>query len=118
MALGAALVDAAVGQRAWRISARVCVAGGLLAGVVLDMDYHAGDSPRGLIGKDRVRSARAPVNRRRAALDRGQFHQSVWMEAARAYLCLSFQSLPDGSHRRVPVAQFPRHRAEMLSRAA
>ena len=51
------------------------------------------------------------------ALDRSQLRQSIWMEAARAHLLLSLQPFPDGSHRRVPVAQFPRHRAEMLSRA-
>src|SRR5579864_8340675 len=113
-----ASAHAVLGQRAWWIPARVCSSWNLLAGSALGMGAHAARSARRRIRENRRTKENNAVDLRRPAFSRRQLRQSLRMEIARAHLLLSFQPLPDGSHRGVSITQLSWDSAEVFSAVA
>src|SRR5437899_4837150 len=115
--MAAAASNADLGQRAWRLSSRPRAPGNFLARIRVDVAAVEGVTHRGIASENRGREAGATTNAGRAGFGGRELRESVRMASARPHLFLPLQPFLHGSHRRVPVAQLPLHRAEMLSRA-
>src|ERR1700691_1468485 len=112
--MAAAAVDARMGERARRISCRLCASRNLLDQCGLAMVGLPGRSLRRRSAKHSGREARSSPGVHRPVKRVGNVRESLRLETARSHLSLSFQSLPDGSHRRVSIAEFSRCRTEVL----